>query len=56
MKNLRETFRDMPLDGAEVVESGLFDREHLPEIPRHSSIARAILDARVAESRKGAKK
>ena len=56
MKNLRETFRDMPLDGEEVVESGLFDREHLPEIPRHSSIARAILDARVAESRKGVKK
>ena len=49
MKNLRETFRDMPLDGAEVVESGLFDREHLPEMPRHGSIARAMLDAWVAE-------
>ena len=55
MKNLRETFRDMPLEGAEVVESGLFDREHLPEIPRHGSIARAMLDARLAESRKGTK-
>ena len=29
-----------------------FDREHLPEIPRHGSIARAMLDAWVAESRK----
>ena len=56
MKNLRETFRDMPLDGAEVVESGLFDREHLPEIPRHCSISRATLDAWLAESRKGVKK
>ena len=56
MKNLRETFRDMPLDGAEVVESGLFDREHLPEIPRHGSIARAMLGARLAKSRKGVKK
>ena len=36
-------------DGEEVVESGWFDREHLPEIPRHGSIARAILDAWVAE-------
>ena len=26
-------------DGEEVVESGWFDREHLPEIPRHGSIA-----------------
>ena len=32
-------------DGEEVVESGWFDREHLPEIPRHGSIARAMLDA-----------
>ena len=39
-------------DGEEVVESGWFDREHLPEIPRHGSIARAMLDAWVAESRK----
>ena len=36
-------------DGEEVVES---DRAHLPEIPRHGSIARAMLDAWVAESRK----
>ena len=43
-------------DGEEVVESGWFDREHLPEIPRHGSIARAMLDAWVAESRKGTKK
>ena len=40
-------------DGKEVVESGWFDREHLPEIPRHGSIARAMLDAWIAESRKG---
>ena len=40
-------------DGEEVVESGWFDREHLPEIPHHGSIARAMLDALVAESRKG---
>ena len=40
-------------DGEEVVESGWFDREHLPEIPRHGSIARAMLDAWVAESCKG---
>ena len=32
-------------DGEEVVESGWFDRERLPEIPRHGSIARAMLDA-----------
>ena len=56
MKNLRDTFRDMTPDGEEVVESGWFDREHLPEIPRHGSIARAMLDAWVAESRKGTKK
>ena len=43
-------------DGEEVVESGWFDREHLPEIPRHGSIARAMLDAWVAESRKGTQK
>jgi NADH pyrophosphatase NudC (nudix superfamily) len=36
-------------DGEEVVESGWFDREHLPEIPRHGSIARAMLDAWVEE-------
>ena len=36
-------------DGEEVVESGWFDREHLPEIPRPGSIARAMLDAWVAE-------
>ena len=51
MKNLRETFRDMT-PGEEVVESGWFDRAHLPEIPRHGSIARAMLDAWGAESRK----
>ena len=32
-------------DGEEVVESGWFDREHLPEIPRHGSIARTMLNA-----------
>ena len=32
-------------DGDEVVESGWFDREHLPEIPRPGSIARTMLDA-----------
>ena len=52
MKNLRDTFRDMTPNGEEVVESGWFDRERLPEIPRHGSIARAMLDAWVAESRK----
>ena len=36
-------------DGEEVVESGWFDREHLPAIPRHGSIARAMLDAWIAE-------
>ena len=36
-------------DGEEVVESGWFDREHLPEIPRHGSIARAMLDAWIAD-------
>ena len=36
-------------DGEEVVESGWFDREHLPEIPRHGSIARTMLDAWAAE-------
>ena len=39
-------------DGEEVVKSGWFDRAHLPEIPRHGSIARAMLDAWVVESRK----
>ena len=39
-------------DGEEVVESGWFDRAHLPEIPRHGSIARTMLDAWGAESRK----
>ncbi|MBQ9430327.1 MAG: NAD(+) diphosphatase [Kiritimatiellae bacterium] len=32
-------------DGEEVIESGWFDRDHLPEIPRPGSIARAMLDA-----------
>ena len=32
-------------DGEEVVESGWFDRERLPEIPRPGSIARTMLDA-----------
>ena len=39
-----DTFKTVG-DGEEVVESGWFDREHLPEIPRHGSIARAMLDA-----------
>ena len=37
-------------DGEEVVESGWFDREHLPEIPRPGSIARRMLDAWAAEN------
>ena len=37
-------------DGEEVVESGWFDRGHLPEIPRPGSIARAMLDAWVDSS------
>ena len=36
-------------DGEEVVESGWFDRAHLPEIPRPGSIARTMLDAWVRE-------
>ena len=32
-------------DGEEVIESGWFDRDNLPEIPRPGSIARAMLDA-----------
>jgi len=36
-------------DGEEVVESGWFDRVHLPEIPRPGSIARTMIDAWVAE-------
>ena len=47
------TSGELKSDGEEVVESGWFDREHLPEIPRHGSIARAMLDAWVAESCKG---
>ena len=31
-------------DGEEVVESGWFDRDNLPEIPRPGSIARRMLD------------
>ena len=36
-------------DGEEVIESGWFDRAHLPEIPRPGSIARTMLDAWVRE-------
>ncbi len=36
---------DLKPDGEEVIESGWFDRAHLPELPRHGSIARAMLDA-----------
>ena len=36
-------------DGEEVVESGWFDRAHLPEIPRPGSIARTMLDAWISE-------
>ena len=35
-------------DGEEVVESGWFDREHLPQISRPGSIARTMLDAWLA--------
>ncbi len=35
---------DLKPDGEEVVESDWFDRAHLPELPRHGSIARAMLD------------
>lgn len=35
-------------DGEEVVESGWFDRDNLPEIPRPGSIARTMLDAWVS--------
>ena len=37
-------------DGEEVVESGWFDRDHLPEIPRPGSIARTMLDAWASEA------
>lgn len=36
-------------DGEEVVESGWFDRAHLPEIPHKGSIARAMIDAWLQE-------
>ena len=32
-------------DNDEVVESGWFDRDHLPEIPLKGSIARAMINA-----------
>ena len=32
-------------DGDEVLESGWFDRAHLPEVPRRGSIARMMIDA-----------
>lgn len=38
-------------DGEEVVESGWFDRVHLPEIPRPGSIARTMIDAWVIEGK-----
>ena len=56
MKNLCVAFRDMPPDGEEVAESGWLTANTCQEIPRHSSIARATLDAWLAESRKGVKK
>ena len=36
-------------DGEEVVESGWFDRNNLPEIPHKGSIARAMIDAWLQE-------
>ena len=36
-------------DGKEVVESGWFDRNNLPEIPHKGSIARAMIDAWLQE-------
>lgn len=36
-------------DGEEIVESGWFDRNHLPEIPLKGSIARAMIDAWLEE-------
>ena len=36
-------------DGEEVIESGWFDRDHLPEIPRPGSIARTMLDSWIGE-------
>ena len=36
-------------DGEEVVESGWFDRNNLPEIPHKGSIARAMIDAWLEE-------
>ena len=36
-------------DGEEVVESGWFDKDNLPEIPLKGSIARAMIDAWLRE-------
>ena len=36
-------------DGEEVIESGWFDRDNLPQIPRPGSIARTMLDAWLGE-------
>ena len=36
-------------DGEEVVESGWFDKDNLPEIPHKGSIARAMIDAWLEE-------
>ena len=40
---------DLNPDGEEVVESGWFDKDHLPEIPLKGSIARAMIDAWLQE-------
>ena len=40
-------------DGEEVVESGWFTRDALPPIPRPRSLARALIDAWVAEGARG---
>ena len=42
---------DLKPDGEEVIESGWFDRDHLPQIPRPGSIARTMLDEWIGEKR-----
>jgi NAD+ diphosphatase len=42
-------FGELTPDGEEVIESGWFGRDNLPEIPHKGSIARAMIDAWLEE-------